>query len=182
MRRYSRKQPRLRRVIYIYIYYVYMYITLRFVSTPGQLQRVRVNADEGATWQLYYESCLQGIHAKQITTENTCESTTQQWRSHQWARRWNRHLEKVHTVSEYTARFTVSSHCCIQTRQISQDMNDFIGRPKPTQGCSAEEEEEEWTTLYCRFCWSNNKTSWKPVRPRVYGRSNSTIGRDSATS
>jgi hypothetical protein len=36
---------------------------------------------------LYYKSCLQWIHAKQISTENIYESTTQQWRSHQWGPR-----------------------------------------------------------------------------------------------
>jgi hypothetical protein len=36
------------------------------------------------------------------------------------------HLEMVHTVSGYTARFTILSRRYIQTRQISQDMKNFI--------------------------------------------------------
>jgi hypothetical protein len=31
---------------------------------------VHGNADGGTTWWLYYESCLRGIHTKQITKEN----------------------------------------------------------------------------------------------------------------
>jgi hypothetical protein len=62
---------------------VCIYVTLTYVSVPVQLQQVREDANEGATLRLHYESCLQGIHAEQITTGNTCESTTQRWRSHQ---------------------------------------------------------------------------------------------------
>jgi hypothetical protein len=32
----------------------------------------------------------------------------------------------VHAVSEYTTRFTTSSHRYIQTRQIRQDMDNFF--------------------------------------------------------
>jgi hypothetical protein len=39
-------------------------------------------------------------------TENIHESTTQQLRLHQWVWRLNHHLETVHTVSTYMARFT----------------------------------------------------------------------------
>jgi hypothetical protein len=84
-----------------------MYKTLRYVYVPRQLERVRGNANEGVTWRLHYEGCLQGIHAKQITTENIYDNTTQQWRSSQWALELNHHLEMVHTISGYTVRFTV---------------------------------------------------------------------------
>lgn len=33
-----------------------------------------------------------------------------------------------------------------------------------------------WTTLYLQFCWCNNKMTWKPIKPRVYGQSNAVIG------
>jgi hypothetical protein len=39
--------------------------------------------------------------------------------------RWNHHLEIVHTVSRSMARFTIWSHCYIQTRQISHNMDNF---------------------------------------------------------
>jgi hypothetical protein len=39
--------------------------------------------------------------------------------SYQYSRRLNLHLEMVHTVSGYTAKFTNFSHLCIQTREIS---------------------------------------------------------------
>jgi hypothetical protein len=73
-----------------YSLYIYIYIcaiTHRYFSAPRQLQRYRGNANEGASWQLLtrasYESCLQGIHAKQVTTENIYESKTKLWRLHQ---------------------------------------------------------------------------------------------------
>jgi hypothetical protein len=44
-----------------------IHIKLRYVSATRQLERVRGHADRGATWRLYYESCLQGIRAKQTT-------------------------------------------------------------------------------------------------------------------
>jgi hypothetical protein len=40
-------------------------------------------------------------------------------------RRLNRHLEMVHTVSVYQARFTIWSHGYIEKRQISQDRDNF---------------------------------------------------------
>jgi hypothetical protein len=53
-------------------------------------------------------------------------STTQQWASHQWARRLNRHPELVHIASLYPAKFTICSPCYVQTRQINQDKNNSI--------------------------------------------------------
>jgi hypothetical protein len=41
------------------------------------------------------------------------------------ARRLICHLEMVNTVSGYTARFTITSHRHIQTRKISQDVDNF---------------------------------------------------------
>jgi hypothetical protein len=102
------------------------YSKLKPVSSPRQLQQVRGNALGDATWRLCYGECLQRIHAKQISTENIHESITQQRSSHQWPRRLIRHLEMVHTVSGYTATFTITSHRHIQMRQISQDMDNFI--------------------------------------------------------
>lgn len=56
-----------------------------------------------------YNSCLQGIHAKQKTTENIYKSTPQQWHSYQWMWRLNHHLEMFPAVTGYTARFTTVS-------------------------------------------------------------------------
>lgn len=52
--------------------------TLKYVSAPRKLQLVHRNAEWGATWRSYYESCLQGIYAKQINVKNIYESKTQQ--------------------------------------------------------------------------------------------------------
>jgi hypothetical protein len=38
----------------------------------------------------------------------------------------NHRLEMVHTVSGYTARLAIHYHRYIQTRQMSQDMDNFI--------------------------------------------------------
>jgi hypothetical protein len=54
------------------------------------------------------------------------ESTTEQCSSHQWEQRLNHHLQKVHTVSRYTAIFTNWCHRYIQKRQIDQDMDTYI--------------------------------------------------------
>jgi hypothetical protein len=43
-------------------------------------------------------------------------------------------------------------------------------------------EDRIWITLYFRFCWSNNKMAWKPIKPRAYDRNGAMIGWDSATS
>jgi hypothetical protein len=66
------------------------------------------------------------MHAKQLTTENIYESRTQQWRLNKPVRILIRSPEMVHTVSGYTARFTIFSQLCIQTRQMSRDMDMFI--------------------------------------------------------
>jgi 23S rRNA maturation mini-RNase III len=95
-----------------------------FPSSPIFL--VCGNADEGGAIWLYYEICLQRIYMKQITTENIHKGATQEWRSHQQAQRLNHYLEIVHNVSRNMDRFTIWSHCYIQTRQISQDMDNFI--------------------------------------------------------
>jgi hypothetical protein len=79
--------------------FTYIHNTLRYVSTPCQLDWVCENADGGATWWLYYESCFQGIHTKQITTKYIYKNKTQQQCSHQWVWILNRYLEIVHTVS-----------------------------------------------------------------------------------
>jgi hypothetical protein len=50
-----------------------MYKRLRYAAAPHSLQRVLANADEGATWRLYYKNGLQMIHTKQTTTENVQE-------------------------------------------------------------------------------------------------------------
>jgi hypothetical protein len=64
---------------------VYIYKTLRYVFAPHQLEpEFRGKADGGASCRLYYESCLQRIHAKQITTKIIYESTGQRRLSHQW--------------------------------------------------------------------------------------------------
>jgi hypothetical protein len=84
-----------------------VYKMLRYVSAPHQLHRVHGNADGVASWRFYYESCLQEIYAKEITAENIYESTTRQWRLNQWARILNLHLEMVHSIPEYTARFAI---------------------------------------------------------------------------
>jgi hypothetical protein len=62
-------------------------------------------------------------------------------------------MEMVHTVTGYTARFTIWSHCCIQTRQMSQDMHN------------------------CIFLILLKQTKWleKPVKLRVYGQSNAMV-------
>jgi hypothetical protein len=73
------------------------------------MERVRENANEGATLRLCYDSRLERILRLATATDNTHESTTLQWRLHKWFRRLNRHLEMVHTVSEYTARLTALS-------------------------------------------------------------------------
>jgi hypothetical protein len=104
----------------------YLYVLNTYVSAPRQLQRVRGNPDGDATWRLYYENCQQRIHAKQLTTKNIHESTTQQWRSRQWGRRLNDCLKMVNTFSGYIARFTIWSHHYILTRQIIQDVDNFI--------------------------------------------------------
>jgi hypothetical protein len=52
------------------------------------------NADRSLSWLLHYESCLHGIHAKQVATE----SKIQQRNANQWAQRLNSHLEMVRTV------------------------------------------------------------------------------------
>jgi hypothetical protein len=83
--------------------------TLRSVSASLQLEWIRRNAG-GATWRLCYESCLQGINAKQVTTEDICEGTSRLWRSSKWTQKVNRHLEMVHAVSGKPARFTILSH------------------------------------------------------------------------
>jgi hypothetical protein len=36
------------------------------------------------------------------------------------------HMEIIHTVCGYTARFAIWSHCYIQTRPISLDMDNYI--------------------------------------------------------
>jgi hypothetical protein len=87
---------------------IYIYNKHRHVSAHCQLEEVCKNADRGATWRLYYETCLQGIHTKQITTGSLHKSTTQQWHLHQWVRRSHHHLEMVHTVYICMARFTIT--------------------------------------------------------------------------
>jgi hypothetical protein len=65
-----------------------------------------------------------------------------------------------HAVSGYTARFTIWSHRYIQTRQINQDMENFM----------------------FAILLKQHKTVWKPIKPRAYGRNNAMIERDAATS
>jgi hypothetical protein len=60
-----------------------------FRSSP-----VGTNSREGR-WRRHLiavlrELRIQGTHVKKIITENKHDNTTQQWRSHQWARRLNR--------------------------------------------------------------------------------------------
>jgi hypothetical protein len=63
-------------------------------------------------------------------------------------KRLNHHLEMVHTLPKYMARFTIWSHSYIQTWQICQDLR----------------------TSYFQFCYSNNnKTAWTPTKQWVYG-------------
>jgi hypothetical protein len=61
-----------------------------YVSAPYQLQQVSGNADGGASKRLVYDSCLQGIYAKQIIAGDMYENTTQQWCLQQWEGRLNR--------------------------------------------------------------------------------------------
>jgi hypothetical protein len=83
------------------------YKMLTYVSAPSQLEQVRNSTNGDAIWQLYYESCLEGIHAKQISTNNIYKSTTQQQPLHQWVWRSNHYLQLVQTASGYMSRFTI---------------------------------------------------------------------------
>jgi hypothetical protein len=49
------------------------------------------------------------------------QSKIEQWRSYHWALRLNRHQEMVCTLSAYTTRFTILSHCYIQIIEVGQD-------------------------------------------------------------
>jgi hypothetical protein len=60
--------------------------------------------------------------------------------------------EIVHTTSGYTARFSIRYHCRIQTKQISQDIDNFI------------------FSILLKQQQSGLKTN-----PRVYGRNKATI-------
>jgi hypothetical protein len=101
-----------------------------------------------------YKSCLQGIHAKQITTENIYKSTPQQWHSHQWMWRLNHHLQMFPVVTGYKARFTTVS----------------LLHPNKANKSGL------WATPYFRFCWSNKKKKgWKPIKPRMYSQRNAMV-------
>jgi hypothetical protein len=80
---------------------------------------------DGAPLDTSITSCSQGIYAKQITTENIYEITSEHWHSHQWAWRLNCQLKMVYTISKYMARFITWSHCYIETRKISQNMDNL---------------------------------------------------------
>jgi hypothetical protein len=89
---------------FFYVYEMFMYL-----YAPCQLQRVRGNTDRDTTCRVSYDSCLQRIHAKQ-SLHTLYGSTTRQWRCRQWAWRLNNHLQMVHIVSGYTAKFIIWSH------------------------------------------------------------------------
>lgn len=127
--------------------------TLVCISVPRQLQRLRGNADGCATWRLYREGSLQEITSFQITIENLYESTIQHLASHQWDQRLNLNLKTFHTLKGYTARFTILSHRCIQTGQISHNMDNFTFD-------------------------SNKWAVWQPSKRRMYGRRNARIVQD----
>jgi hypothetical protein len=108
---------------------LYLYVCIkcfgmsRFLTSWNEFAEMLIR---GTTWWLYYENWVHGMYTKQITIENTHGSTTEQWRSHQQAQRLNCHLEMVHNVTEYTAKFTILSHHCIQMKQIIHNMGNFI--------------------------------------------------------
>jgi hypothetical protein len=115
------------------------------------------NANRGATW-LDYDSYLQGIQAKQITTENMYESKIQQWCS----------------GAEIKSPPGNSPHCFRIHGQIYHLILPLRPNQRNTAGYGL--------YMYFRFFWSSNKTAWRPIKPRAYGRRNVTIGRDAATS
>jgi hypothetical protein len=52
---------------------------LKNISIPRQLKKARGNLIEAPLTRLHYELCFQGIHSKQITSENIQKNTNQQW-------------------------------------------------------------------------------------------------------
>jgi hypothetical protein len=106
--------------------YIFMetptHICLKYVSISRQLESVRGNTDGVASCRFHYESCLQGIHAKQI---NIHENTTQQIFSPMSAE-----IKSPPGNGPYCFwiqdRFNIWSHSYIQMRQKVQDMDNFV--------------------------------------------------------
>jgi hypothetical protein len=86
-----------------------------FRSSPVAMSRI-------CSWMRHLtvliRDLLKETHAKQGSAKNTHESTAML--SHQRAQRWNRHI-----ISGHMASFTIWSHRCIQTRQMSMDTNNY---------------------------------------------------------
>jgi hypothetical protein len=83
----------------------------------------------------------------------------------------------VHTVSEYTAKFTILSHRCIQMKQIIQDMGNFIFSILPKQQQNGlktnqtkvvqEKQRDDCTICYNKFThllsYINKSTKWNTL-------------------
>lgn len=95
---------------------------LGIFSHLASCKEFRWKGNGAATWRLYYDSCLQGIHAKQPITDDVWKyNLTMTFTP--IAADIRLQNKNVHTVSGFMAGFTIYRY--IQTQKISKSMKSF---------------------------------------------------------